>query len=79
MATQKELAEEQNKLRYLRAVVDLTAALLRQEDLSLLEALKLVTVTKRHVLFLFPDKEQTYDLIYKPRFDRIIKERFEMS
>jgi len=60
-------------------IVDLTTALLYQEDLSINEALELVTATKRQVLALFPDKEETYDLIYKPRFERIIKERLKSN
>jgi hypothetical protein len=32
--------------------------------------------TKKAVLVLFPDKESVYDLIYLPRFRRVIHERF---
>lgn len=79
MPTEEEIKEERRKLRYLRMIVDLTTALLYQEDLSINEALELVTATKRQVLALFPDKEETYDLIYKPRFERIIKERLKSN
>ena len=75
MLLKDDIAEEQKKIRYLRTVVDLTAATLCQADLTLVQALELVRATKRHVLFIFPDKEDTYDLIYKPRFERIIRER----
>jgi hypothetical protein len=56
-------------------IVDLTAAVLQQEHMSVAEALALTRAAKESVLRLFPDKEATYDLIYKPRFERIIKER----
>jgi len=75
MVLKDALEEEQKKMRYLRTVVDLTSVTLRQGNITLIQALELVRATKRHVLFLFPDKEDTYDLIYKPRFERIIKER----
>jgi hypothetical protein len=32
--------------------------------------------TKQAALNLFPDKERVYELIYAPRFRRIISERF---
>jgi hypothetical protein len=70
------VADEIRRTRLLRVTVDLAAAVLRQEDLSLADALALVAGVKRRVLELFPGKEETYDLILKPRFDRILKERY---
>lgn len=77
--TKKEIAEERKKIRQLRTVVDLTTAILYQENLTVPEALQLVAATKKSVLALFPDKESAYNLIYKPRFERIIKERLESN
>lgn len=79
MPTPKEMAEEQKKMQRLRTIVDLTTAMLSQGNLTTPEALKLVTATKKSVLSLFPDKEETFDLIYKPRFERIIKERLKSN
>ncbi len=72
-----ELREEQRKMRYLKMIIDLTSAILRQGNLSIPEAIQLVNATKKSVLQLFPDKEDVYNLIYRPRFERIIKERLE--
>ncbi len=47
-----------------------------QSDLSLEESLTLIENTKKAALALFPDKEFVYDLVYTPRFRRIIAERF---
>ncbi|UCE04841.1 MAG: hypothetical protein JSW07_14610 [bacterium] len=77
MIDPKELAEEQSKMRILRAIVDLTAAILRQGNLTTPEAIELIRATKKGVLQLFPDREEAYDLIYRPRFERIIRERLE--
>ncbi len=68
-------AEEKN-MRRLRFVVDLTQAVLMQSDLTLQESLKLIENTKKVALNLFPDKEFVYDLVYTPRFRRIMEERF---
>jgi len=73
------LREENRKMRFLRLIVDATAARLRQGDLSPIEALTLMSETKKAVLHLFPDKEDVYDLIYKPRFERILKESLDSN
>jgi hypothetical protein len=68
--------EEEKKLRRLRFIVDLTEATLMQSRLTLRECLDLTEQTKKAALALFPDKETVFDLIYLPRFRRIIEERF---
>jgi len=72
--TAAEIKEENRKMKRVRFIVDLTVALLQQGDLTVMQSLKLVKQTKKFVLSQFPDKGETYDLIYKPRFDRIIRE-----
>jgi len=69
-----EIAREERRLRYLRVLVDLTANLIRQGGLGRSEAEALVEAARRHILDLFPGKEATYDLIYRPRFERLIRE-----
>ncbi len=63
-------------MRRLRFIVDLAQAVLMQSDLSLRESLELMENTKKAAMSLFPDKEFVYDLVYTPRFRRIIEERF---
>jgi len=70
------IREEEKKMRRLRFIVDLAEAVLMQSSLTLRESLDLMDQTKKAVLTLFPDKESVYDLIYLPRFRRIIHERF---
>jgi hypothetical protein len=38
-----------------------------------------VAGAKRAALNLFPDKELAYDLIYRPRLQRLMQERFRMQ
>jgi hypothetical protein len=74
---QEELIkEEEQKMRRLRFIVDLSEAVLMQSHLTLRESWDLMDQTKKAALALFPDKESVYDLIYLPRFRRIIDERF---
>jgi hypothetical protein len=70
----RALAEEARRARLLRTIVDLTCSVLAQGRLSRAEALELVAATRRRALELFPDKEQTYELILAPRFARLMRE-----
>jgi hypothetical protein len=73
---QESLAEEEKRMRRLRWIVDLNQAVLMQADLTLREAFDIIQDTKRAALALFPDKGDVFDLVYAPRFKRIIRERF---
>jgi hypothetical protein len=44
--------------------------------MSVEEAAELVAATRRYALCLFPDKQQTYDLIYQPRLQRLLAEKY---
>ncbi|NTW60479.1 MAG: hypothetical protein HGB21_03630 [Nitrospirae bacterium] len=70
------LQEEEKRLRRLRLLVDLNQAVLMQANLTLREAFEIMRSTKNAALALFPDKGHVFDLIYAPRFKRIIRERF---
>ncbi len=70
--------ELENKLiRRLRFLVDLTFATIAQDDsLTLDEAWEHVNALKGAAVAMFPGKENTFDLIYMPRFSRLLAERF---
>jgi len=73
---EREIREENRKIRYLRFLVDFSILSIQQEDLLLEEALERVEDMKRAACSLFPGKEETFELIYRPRFHRVIQERF---
>ena len=73
----REVREENRKIRFLRFLVDLSILSIQQNDLSFEEALKLAEDAKQAACNLFPGKEEVFDLIYRPRFQRVIRERFE--
>jgi hypothetical protein len=75
----KEVREENRKIRYLRYLVDFSILSIQQDDLSFEEALKVVEDVKRATCGLFPGKEETFELIYRPRFQRVIRERFGLE
>jgi hypothetical protein len=76
---EKEVREENRRIRYLRFLVDFSILSIQQDDLSLEEAFELVENVKRAACNLFPGKEETFELIYRPRFNRTIGERFGLS
>jgi len=73
---ERKVREENRKIRYLRFLVDFSILSIQQDDLLLEEAQGIVENVKRAACSLFPGKEETFELIYRPRFDRVIQERF---
>jgi len=73
---EREIREENRKIRYLRFLVDFSILSIQQDDLYFEEALERVEDVKRAACSLFPGKEETFELIYRPRFHRVIEERF---
>ena len=72
-----EAEDESRKIRRLQLVMDMTLSVLRQDpDLTLQEASEIAANCKRTALAMFPDKELAFDLIYKPRLERVLLERF---
>ena len=76
MPTEAEILEEARKVRRFQRVVDLVMNVIGQTDMPVEEAAELVAATRQYALRLFPDKEQTYDLIYQPRFQRLMAEKY---
>jgi hypothetical protein len=74
-----ELVEEEKKLRRLRFIVDFSLKYIETQSLSHDEALKIVEGVRKHTLKLFPGKEEAFDIIYAPRFKRLLNEKFKRS
>ncbi len=71
------LREENLRMRRMRYLIALTTAELMQGDHGLSEAEAIIERTRRAVLSMFPGKESTFELIYRPRFMRILRERYD--
>jgi hypothetical protein len=79
MVEKSQTKEENRKIRYLRILVDLSILSIQQDDLLLEEALERVEDVKRAACSLFPGKEEVFELIYRPRFNRVLEERFGLQ
>jgi hypothetical protein len=75
-AEEKEIRQENRRIRFLRFLVDFSILSIQRDELSFEEALKIVENVKETALSLFPGKEEAFELIYRPRFHRVIEERF---
>ena len=60
----------------LRLRADLTTYRLRFKPMSREQALALIERTRDEILELFPGKGDVFDLVLRPRFLRILNERF---
>ncbi len=74
----RAIAEENKNIKRLRFCADLSYALIAQGDLSFEEASQVIASLKRIALSLFPGKEATFDLIYRPRFRRLLVEKYHL-
>jgi hypothetical protein len=67
---------EDRKVRYLRLCVDLSLSLIYRGEVSR-EVAETIPRNLRHLtVSLFPDKGDTFDMIYAPRFRRAIDETY---
>ena len=77
MDYEEALKEENRRLRRLRLIVDLTLSRLYQDpDLTHLEALQIVERCRDAALALFPGKETAFEMIIRPRFERVVMARW---
>ncbi len=79
-ATPEEIAEEARKVRRLQLMMDLVMSVISQNDaMTVEEASELVASARRAALTMFPGKELAYDLIYRPRFQRLMAEKYRIQ
>ena len=81
---QKPLSEDQleelRKIRRLQMMMNMVMSVISQDaDITVEEASELVAGTKRAALAMFPDKELAFDILYKPRLERLMRERFRIQ
>ena len=76
--TKEEIDEESRRVRRLRIVVTLALSVIAQGEIPLEEAHDLVAATRRVALQLFPGKGEVYDLLYRPKFRRLINEVYRL-
>ncbi|MGB9031442.1 MAG: hypothetical protein WCC27_15075 [Acidobacteriaceae bacterium] len=77
--TPQELQDEQRRLRRLQMMVNMVMSVIGQDmSMTVDEASEMVADTRRAALAMFPGKELAFDLLYKPRLQRLMRERFRI-
>lgn len=77
---QAEQVEEAKKIRRLQIMINLVMQVIAQDPkLTIEQASEMVADTRKAALAMFPDKELAYDLIYRPRLQRLMNERYRLQ
>jgi hypothetical protein len=75
-----EAQQETLLIRRLQMMMGMVMSVISQDaNLTVEEAAELAAGAKRAALAMFPDKELAYDLLYKPRLQRLMNERFRLQ
>jgi hypothetical protein len=75
-----EQQDEARRIRRLQMMISMVMSVIGQDpNLTVEEAAELAAGAKRAALAMFPDKELTYDILYKPRLQRLMNERFRLQ
>ena len=73
-------AIERKLLRRLQMMMNMTMQVIAQDSsLTIEEASRMIAESREAALSMFPGKELAYDLIWKPRFQRLMIERFRLQ
>ena len=72
-------AEEAKLIRRMQMMMSLVMQTVAQDgSLTIDEASQMIADARAAALAMFPGKELAYDLIWKPRFQRLMMERFRI-
>ncbi len=78
-ADPEAIREEDRRIRRLQLLVSLALRTIAQDPMTYGQALAMLDGTRALALRLFPGKALAFDLIYRPRFQRIIAQRFRVN
>ena len=75
----EEKAEEQKLIRRLQMMMNMVLQVIAQDpSLTIDDAAQMIADSRKAALAMFPGKELAYDLIWRPRFQRLMRERFRI-
>ena len=77
--TNAQIDEESRQIRRLRIVANLSLSLIAQGDLPYEEAQELVAAAGRLAEQLFPGTSHVFDLLYRPKFRRLVNQVYRLQ
>ena len=76
----EENIQEQRLIRRLQLMMNLVLQTIAQDGaLTIDEASQMIADARSAALSMFPGKDLAYDLIWRPRFQRLMRERFRIN
>ncbi len=77
--TAEQRAEEQRLIRRLQMMMNMVMQVIATDgSLTIDDASQMIADSRKAALAMFPGKELAYDLIWRPRFQRLMRERFRI-
>ena len=77
---QQDTGEENKLIRRMQMMMNMVMQVIAQDgSLTVEEASQMIADSKKAALAMFPDKELAYEIIWKPRFQRLMRERFRIN
>ncbi len=78
-AVAQDAVEEGRLIRRMQLMMNLVMQTIAQDSsLTIDEASQMIADSKKAALAMFPDKELAYEIIWRPRFQRLMRERFRI-
>jgi hypothetical protein len=77
--TQEQIDDESRRMRRLRILVYLALDTIASGSLSPEEAAGMAAATRKLALDMFPGKERAFDLLYRPKFQRVMHEIYRLQ
>jgi hypothetical protein len=75
-----EKTDEARRIRRLQLMMNMVMQVIQQDrSLPVEQASEMVADARRAALAMFPDKTLAFDLIYWPRLQRLMRERYRMQ
>ena len=72
--------DEPRRLRRLQIMISMVMSVIGQDpNLTMDEASELAAGARRAALAMFPGKDLAFDIIYKPRLQRLLRERYNVQ
>jgi hypothetical protein len=80
LQTLEEKADEARRIRRLQLMMNMVMQVIQQDpNLPVEQASAMVADARRAALNMFPDKALAFDLIFWPRLQRLMRERYRMQ
>jgi len=80
MPSEAEIEAERQRVRRLQFMMSMVMNVISQDvNMPVEEAAELIASARKAALTMFPGKELAYDLIYRPRFQRLMTEKYNLQ